>query len=85
MTKAELRRYLKHLDFLPFEVISTSGARYPVMHPDFAFTTEEGALHVYRPPSESEGDVRFLGAVSLLHIEAVEIIRQEAASAVSKG
>lgn len=85
MTKEEIRQHLQAEDFEPFEIVSSSGRRYPVKHPEFAIITRRGSIHIYLPDPEAKQDPEFIGSLSLLHITALEPLRENTSSSSSNG
>ena len=69
MQIAKLSEALKRTPFQPFEIVTSSGNRYRVDHPELVWLTK-GALHVtQRIEQSSRGDmVADPAVISYLHI-----------------
>ena len=70
MTIQDFQRLLKARPFQPFRVVTSSGERYEVRHPEVAFLTRTKLVLGLDP--DAEGTAEDWTMVSLLHVAAIE-------------
>ncbi len=70
MTLQDFQRLLKARPFEPFRVVTSSGERYEVRHPEVAFLTRTKLVLGLHP--DAEGTAEDWTMVSLLHVAAIE-------------
>jgi hypothetical protein len=73
MTLQDFHRLLKRRPFQPFRVVTSSGERYEVRHPEMAFLTRTSLVLGLDPDAEGTADDWTM--VSLLHVAAVEPVQ----------
>ena len=70
MQVSAIQKWINKRPFSPFEIVMSSGDRYPVRHPENLVLSKEGAYVFFkRSPQEALPDVAIL---SYLHIAAAE-------------
>lgn len=79
MTAKELLKQLRKQPFQPFEVVTSSGDRYPVRHPELALLSEGGVLYIFKPVRSTRAEVASPDIISLLHVVALEPAKDKAA------
>lgn len=73
MTPREILDALNPNRFEPFVVLTNSGDRYEVRHPEMARLVETGSLYVFlRSPSADPADPLRVVKLSLVNIAALE-------------
>jgi hypothetical protein len=75
MTLQGFHRLLRTRPFQPFRVITSSGERYEVRHPEMAFLTRTSLVLGLAP--DAEGTAEDWTMISLLHVSAVEPLKQQ--------
>ena len=70
MTLQDFQRLLKARPFEPFRVVTSSGERYEVRHPEVAFLTRTKLVLGVDP--DAQGTAEDWAMVSLLHVAAIE-------------
>jgi hypothetical protein len=73
MTLQDFHRLLRARPFQPFRVITSSGERYEVRHPEVAFLTRTNLVIGLAP--DSQGTAEDWTIVSLLHVAAIEPLK----------
>ena len=75
MTLQDFHRLLKTRPFQPFRVVTSSGERYEVRHPEVAFLTRTKLVLGLDP--DSEGTAEDWTMISLLHVTAIEPVQHQ--------
>jgi len=76
MTLQDFQKLLKARPFQPFRVVTSSGERYEVRHPEVAFLTRTKLVLGIDP--DAEGTAEDWTMVSLLHVAAIEPVPAKA-------
>ncbi len=84
MTIRELHHKLSQRPFEPFDVVASSGERYPVRHPEMAQLTDRGTMYIFRPFRENPRVVTGPDVISLLHISALEPLENQSSAPETK-
>lgn len=71
MTTTALKTLLKEQPFRPFNLVLSSGDRYPVRHPEMMLVLKDRALVALEPPALDDDPEDYV-TVSFLHIAATE-------------
>lgn len=77
MSQTELLLQLRQQPFTPFDIVSSSGERYRVRHPELVRVTGRRSVYVF-DSRDARGVSPQPDIVSLLHIAAIEPLRGEA-------
>jgi len=54
MNRDEIKRHLRSQPFEPFDIVSSSGGRYRVRHPELTTITARGTIFVFEPVKDDE-------------------------------
>lgn len=79
MTSTALKGMLREQPFHAFNVVLSSGDRYPVRHPEMMWILKDRVLIALEPSAMDDDPEEFV-TVSFLHIAAVEPLREKKAS-----
>lgn len=78
MNATALRELLRQKPFTPFELILSSGDRFPVMHPEMMLLLKERVLLALPAPGQEELPDRY-ETISYLHIAAASPLQTSGA------
>ena len=76
MTTTALKELLRVQPFRPFNIVLSSGDRFPVRHPEMLLVLKDRAIIALDPP-EIDGDPNETVTISFLHIAAAEPISEQ--------
>lgn len=79
MTVSEIVGKLRQQPFEPFDIVTSSGQRYPVLHLEFAHVTPRGAIYIFQPTQSDDATGESPDVVSVLHVTAIEPLRKHPA------
>lgn len=78
MSPKEILAMIRAQPFEPVMLITSSGDRYLIHHPELAQLLPNGVLHIYQPAASDEATAQGYVRVSCLHIASIEPMKTAA-------
>ncbi len=79
MNPFDLREALRTQPFEPLVVVTNSGDRYVIKHPEMAQLMENGTLLIFEPSERDDATAKRMTRVGYVNIAALEPLREKAA------